>query len=189
MSEVPLPRSSRSGVEVERPRQDERPRAVHARLHLVDEEQVALAFPARVEVADHDLREPSHAADRLDQFQLHHGELMAFQQRVDLLRGIRGEGIDVVDVGVEGLDAFLVGRIGRARQREQGLAPEARLEGQDVAPREPGDQGDLEGVLHGGRPADGGQEAFEAGEVPEPAAELVLDGWSGSSSSDLISSA
>ena len=36
------------------------------------------------------------------------------------------------------------------------------------------DESDLEGVLDGGRPADGGQEILEAGEILEPAAELGL---------------
>ena len=41
------------GRQAERPRSDERPGPVHARLDLVDQEQVAAAFPALVEVTDH----------------------------------------------------------------------------------------------------------------------------------------
>ena len=77
-------------------------------------------------MADHAFRDATHAADGLDQFHLHDGELMPFQQRVDLRQGVRGEGVDVVNVGVERIDALFVGRIGGARQREQGLASEAR---------------------------------------------------------------
>ena len=87
-------------------------------------------------MADHVLRNATHAADGLNQLHLHDGELMLIQERIDLRPGIRGEGIDVVDVGVERIDVLLVGRIGGARQREQGLASEARLEGEDVAFRE-----------------------------------------------------
>ena len=56
------------------------------------------------------------------------------------------------------------------------LPPKPGLEGEDVASRKLRDQSDLEGVLDGGRAADGGQEALEAGEVLKPAAELGLDG-------------
>ena len=43
-----------------------------------------------------------------------------------------------------------------------------------------GDEGDLEGVLDGGRAADRGQEEFEAGEILEPAAEFGLEAESAS---------
>ena len=77
MSDVPLPSSSRSGRQAERPRSDERPGPVHARLDLVDEEQVAATSPAFVEVADHGVRDAPHAADGLDQLHLDDGELVA----------------------------------------------------------------------------------------------------------------
>ena len=80
-----------------------------------------------------------------------------------------------MDIGVERADVFLVGGVGGARQREQSLAPEAGLEGEDVSPGESGDQGDLQGVLDGGGAADRGQDEPEAGEVPEPIAEFGLE--------------
>ena len=94
-------------------------------------------------MADQGFRDASHAADGLDQLHLDDGELVLVEECVDLSPGIRGEGIDVVDVGVERADVFLVGGVGGARQREQGLAPEAGLEGEDVPSRKPGDEGNL----------------------------------------------
>ena len=128
MSDVPLPSSSRSGRQAERPRSDERPGPEHPRLDLVDEEQVAATSPAFVEVTDHSVRDRTHAADGLDQLHLGDGELVGLQERVDPRRGIPGEGIDVMDVGVERADLLLVRRVRRARQREEGLPPETGLE-------------------------------------------------------------
>ena len=68
-------------------------------------------------MADHVFRDAAHAADALNQFHLHDGELMCFQKCIDLGQGIRGEGIDVMNVGVKRIDVLLVGRIGGTRQR------------------------------------------------------------------------
>ena len=57
MSDVALPSSNMSGVRSKDLRQDERSRSVHARLHLVDQEQVTPAFAGRVEMADHAFRD------------------------------------------------------------------------------------------------------------------------------------
>ena len=115
MSDVALPRSKKSGVRSRVCERDERSGSVHARLHFIDQEQVTPALSACVEMADHVFRDATHAADGLNQFHLHDGELMRFEKRVDLRQGIRGEGIDVVNIGVERIDAFFVGRIGRTR--------------------------------------------------------------------------
>ena len=151
-----LPEEQEVRREVEGLREDERSGSVHARLHFVDKEQVTPAFSARVKVAYHVFRYATHATDGLNQFHLHDGDPMRFQERINLSPGIRGEGIDVVNIGIERIDALLVGRIGGTRQREQGLASEARLEGEDVAFGKLGDESDLEGVLDGGRAADSG---------------------------------
>ncbi len=41
---------------------------------------------------------------------------MLIQESVDLLAGVRGEGVDVVDLGEQGADAFLVRGVGGPRQ-------------------------------------------------------------------------
>ena len=93
---------------------------------------------------------------------------------VDLRHRIRGERIDVVNIGVQRIDVFLIGRIGRTREREQRLASKARLEGEDVALRKLSDKRELQGVFDGGRAADSGQEELKAGEILKPSAELGL---------------
>ena len=97
---------------------------------------------------------------------------MRFEKGIDLCERIWGEGVDVANIGVKGIDPLLVARIGRARQREQGLASETCLEGKDMALGKLSDEGELERIFDRRRAADGRQDISQTREFEKPAAQL-----------------
>ncbi len=89
MSDVAFPSSNTSGVRPRVAGKRERSCPVHARLHLINQEQVTPALSPLVQMPDHVFRDRTHAADALDQLHLHGGELMRRQERINASLGIR----------------------------------------------------------------------------------------------------
>ena len=164
MSEVALPSSKQVGRQTQGARQAERPGAVHAGLHLVDQQQIAEAFAVGVEEAEHAVR-----------------DCAARRRPPGSIRSARPPPLVVRAASRSAVRRRRRTDRRRARRRKADrcgpcrrgwpvpvrassvLPPKPAFSARTRRLRELGGEGELERVLDGDRAADRGDHAFQAG--------------------------
>ena len=107
---------------------------------------------------------------------------------IDPRRGIRGERIDLMDIGVERADLLFVRRVRRTGQRKRSFPPKPASRARTWRLGYSATRANLRCVFDGAGSAGRGQNAAEAGEVPKPVGELGFEVRAAGIPGDIVSS-
>src|SRR5262249_45280492 len=104
----------------------------------------------------------THAANGLDQLQLHDGHRVLLECGLQIFQDSRAERVEVHHLLVQRIEMDLVGGVCRARESQQRLPAKAAPEGEYIALRELSDKAQAEGVFDGPGSAHGGEYVLQA---------------------------